>query len=114
MTIKRGEIYWVNFDPTIGSEIKKRRPALIISNDIANNYSPLVTVIPITSKVTTPYPFEAVLEIGEGGLKSKSLAKANQVRTVDKQRIIGPAMGAPVSATALGNVEQALRVHLGL
>lgn len=112
--IKRGEIYWVNLDPTVSSEIQKKRPALVVSNDIGNHYSPLVTIVPISSSIHKPYPFEVLIEAGDGGIKKQSLAKANQVRTIDKQRIVGPAIGPSVGDATLKKVEQALRIHLGL
>jgi mRNA interferase MazF len=85
---KRGEIYLVSLDPTLGAEISKTRPALIISNDINNQFSDTVTVIPITSYVEKVYPFEVLLPAGENGLSKNSKAKCNQIRTIDKQRLI--------------------------
>ncbi|MEO7364451.1 MAG: type II toxin-antitoxin system PemK/MazF family toxin [Candidatus Saccharimonadales bacterium] len=112
--IRRGEIYWVNFDPTVGSEIQKKRPALIVSNDVSNLYSPLVTVLPISSKVSKPYPFEVLVEAGISGLKIRSLIKANQIRTVDKQRLTGPAVGRISNPEILAAVELAIKIHLTL
>ncbi len=112
-TIKRGEIYWVNVDPTIGAEIKKRRPAVIVSNDINNQYSPLVTILPISSNTSKPYPFEVLIEAGVGGIQVKSLIKANQIRTVDKKRLSGDPLGVIVDADVMQRIEQAIAVHLG-
>jgi len=67
---KRGEIYWVNLDPTIGSETKKTRPAVIISNDIGNETSKIVILAPITSKVKNIYPFEAKTSVNGKPAKS--------------------------------------------
>jgi len=80
---KRGEIYWVNLDPTVGSEINKTRPALVISNDSGNEYSRRVIIAPITSSVKTVYPFEVKLEIEQRSGK----VLLDQVRSVDKQRL---------------------------
>lgn len=70
---KKGEIYLVNFDPTIGSEVKKKRPALILSNDIHNQYSPLVTVAPLSSNTNKVYPFEVYVPKKSTGLNEKFL-----------------------------------------
>ena len=80
---KRGGIYWVNFDPTVGSETKKTRPALIVSNDIGNENSPIVIVAPITSKIKNIYPFE--VEVTVSGKPGKILL--NQCRAIDKSRL---------------------------
>jgi mRNA interferase MazF len=86
--MKRGEIYLVNLDPTIGSELSKTRPALIISNNVGNQYSERVIVAPITSKsIEKCYPFEVFLEKGEGGLKTQSKVLLDQIRAVDKSRL---------------------------
>lgn len=79
---KRGEIYWINLDPTVGTEINKIRPALVISNDSGNEYSQRVIVAPITSAVKNIYPFEVKLIIE--GKDCKVLL--DQIRSVDKQR----------------------------
>src|SRR3990170_6908046 len=89
-TPRRGEVHLVNFDPTVGHEIKKTRPALIVQNDIANRYSPVTIVAAITTyqlgeKV---YPTEVMVRPPEGGLVNKSLVLLNQVRTVDRQRLV--------------------------
>lgn len=112
--ILRGDIYWVNLDPTVGSEIKKKCPALVVSNNVANQFSPLVTIVPISSKTAKPYPFEVLLEAGTAGLKVNSLLKANQVRTVDKQRLIGSPLGTITDVETLSEIDQALKIHLAL
>ena len=71
-SISRGDIFLVNFDPTIGAEAKKTRPAVVISNDINNAHSPIVSIAPITSNVTKVYSFEVEIPAGVGGLKSRS------------------------------------------
>lgn len=84
----RGELYWVSLDPTVGSEISKTRPALIISNDVGNQYADRVIVAPISSGNTERiYPFEVLLPAGEAGLSKASKVLLDQIRTVDKQRL---------------------------
>lgn len=107
---KRGEIYLVNLDPTVGAEINKTRPALIISNDINNQFSDTVTVIPITSYVEKVYPFEVLLPAVENGLSRNSKAKCNQIRTIDKQRLIKPL--GKLRSEIMEEVEEATKIHL--
>jgi len=86
---KRGEVFLVIFDPAVGTEIKKMRPALIIQNDISNEYSPITIVAAITAQFDeTLYPTEVLIRPPEGGLKSNSVVLLNQVRSIDKQRLI--------------------------
>ena len=66
--MKRGEIYFANLDPTIGSEIKKKRPVLIVSNNANNKMASTITVVPITSNINKIYPFEVLLETKNSGL----------------------------------------------
>ncbi len=108
---KRGEIYLVCLDPTIGSEINKTRPGLIISNNINNQFSKTVTVIPITSKVEKIYPFEVLLSSQKSGLAKNSKAKCNQIRTIDKKRLT-KVLGKILSPE-LKEIERALSLHLG-
>jgi mRNA interferase MazF len=104
----------VNLDTTLGTEIRKTRPCLIISNNIANEYSPQITLVPITSydpkKATLPVCVE--LDLGEGGLKGKSIVNASQIRTVDKRRVVK--MLKILSNETMEKVNQALRIHLNL
>ena len=106
--MKRGEVWWVEFDPAIGSEINKRRPAIIISNDSANRNLPRVMVIPLTSNTARLYPGEALVKIGS----QDSKAMADQMMAADKKRLTNKL--ADVSKTDLALVEDAIRVHLGL
>src|SRR4029079_2248079 len=79
---RRGELYWVDLDPTVGSEIAKRRPGLIISNDVGNQFSARVIVAPLTSRGTDRvYPFEVLVPSGEGGLAETSKIALDQIRT---------------------------------
>jgi mRNA interferase MazF len=110
---RRGDIYLVNFDPTIGSEIKKTRPALVIQNDIANQYSPISIVAAITSKIKEPpYPTEVILESAEGGLPLRSAVLLNQIRSVDRQRFIKRLGQA--DAETMARVDRALVISLGV
>ncbi len=87
-SIKRGEVFLVNFDPTVGAEAKKTRPAVVVSNDINNAYSPIISISPITSNVTRVYSFEVVIPRNTAGLQKKSKAMVNQTRAVDKIRLV--------------------------
>ncbi len=98
--------------PAVGSEINKTRPALIISNDINNKTAHTVTVIPITSNITKIYPFETLLYSKESGLIKDSKAKCNQIRTIDKKRLVKPV--GKISREKLKEVEASLYIHLGM
>ena len=87
-SIKRGQVFLVNFDPTVGAEAKKTRPALVVSNNINNAHSPIVSISPITSNVTRIYSFEVEIPQGKGGLRTRSKVMVNQTRAVDKIRLV--------------------------
>lgn len=112
-TPRRGEVYDVRFDPVVGSEIGKTRPAVIVSHDLNNQYANTITVVPFTS-ATPPrnYPFEVRLARGTGGLDRDSRAKCDQVRTVDKQRMM--ALRGTLDHEVMLLVDRALKVHLRL
>ena len=82
--MKRGEIYYANLSPTVGSEIDKRRPVLVVSNDANNRAANTVTILPITSNVTRVYPFEVLLNPEDSGLPKPSKVQAQQVRKISK------------------------------
>jgi mRNA interferase MazF len=79
---------WVNLDPTIGSEIKKTRPAVIVQNDVGNQYSPVTIIAPITSGDKAIYPVEVEIKSPDGGLANDSLILLNQIRTVGQRRLV--------------------------
>lgn len=110
--IKRGDVFLVNFDPTIGAEAKKTRPAIVVSNDISNAHSPIVSISPITSNVTRVYSFEVEIPPGMGGLKSRSKIMVNQTRAVDKIRLIKKFAQLP--AQVMKDVNRALELHYDL
>ena len=104
----RGEIWWVEFDPAVGSEIRKRRPAIIVSNDAANRNLARVVVIPLTSNTERLYPGEALVMVGS----QQSKAMADQIMAADKQRLKSR-LGA-VSKADMQAVEDAIKLHLAL
>jgi mRNA interferase MazF len=108
-----GDIYEVNLDPVIGSETGKRRPALVVSNDVNNEFSQIVTVLPITSQpAKKQYPFEVLVLKDVAKLTADSRIKANQVRTVDKRRLTGFRGSLP--SEYFPRVEKALIIQLNM
>jgi len=106
--MNRGEVRWAEFDPSIGSEIRKTRPAVIVSNDVANRHLTRVVVVPMTSNISRQYTGEAL--VIAGGKRSKAMA--NQITTVDKSRLksqLGTLSNADMQA-----VEEAIKVQLAL
>ena len=85
MTVKRGEIYWVEFDPVKGSEQGGLRPALIVQNDVGNRFSPTTVVAAITRSVPPrPYPFVVIVEPDESGLSMRSVVNCSQLATIQQ------------------------------
>ena len=110
---RRGEVYWVNLDPTLGTEIAKTRPGLVISNDIGNQHSDRVIIAPLTSGGTgRVYPFEVLVNPGEAGLSRASKVVLDQIRTVDKLRL-GARMGSLLADRML-HVDRAIRISLAV
>jgi mRNA interferase MazF len=106
--MRRGEVWWVEFDPSVGSEIRKTRPAVVISNDAANRHLARVVVFPLTSNTDRLYPSEALVSVG--GQRSKAMA--DQIMAADKARLKRPL--ASLSKSDLAAVETAIKVHLGM
>lgn len=111
--MKRGDIYYANLSPALGSETDKRRPVLIVSNNANNRSADTVTIVPITSNVTRVYPFEVFLEPNGTGLSKPSKVQAQQIRTISKQRLDETKIGT-LSAETMLLVKAALILHLAL
>jgi mRNA interferase MazF len=105
---RRGDVFWVALDPALGTEIKKTRPAVVVSNDSCNRYGSRVVVLPITSHVDSLYPGEALVRVK--GRPARALG--DQIRSLDKARLrsrIGT-----LSTEDLAAVEEALLITLGI
>ena len=111
--MKRGEIYYASLSPTIGSEVSKRRPVLIVSNNANNRAASTITVLPLTSSVSRVYPFEVKLEPLDSGLPKPSKVQAQQIRTISKQRLTQQRLGS-LSQEIMQLVDTAIKLHLGL
>jgi mRNA interferase MazF len=108
---KRGKVYLVTFDPTMGAEIQKARPALIVQNDIANRHSPITIVAAITSQVDAPlYPTEVLIQPPEGGVTIPSVVLLNQIRSIDKRRLVRR-LGM-LTPAAMTRVDRAMLISL--
>ncbi|BAY79865.1 transcriptional modulator of MazE/toxin MazF (plasmid) [Nostoc linckia NIES-25] len=111
--MKRGDISYANLSPVMGLEMGKRRPMLIVSNDISNSAATTVTILPLTSNVNRVYPFEVLLNPEISGLTKLSKVQTQQVRTISKQRITGEVLGS-LNEEIMVLVDAALKLHLGL
>lgn len=115
--LRRGQVILVAFDPSVDSEARKTRPAVVVSNNTANAVAvryrqATVTVVPLTSNTARILPFQVLLPAEATGLDSDSKAQAEQVRTVAISRIIRPVGWLP--AELMGGLDEALRLHLSL
>ena len=106
--MKRGEVWWINFEPSMGGGIRKKRPAVVVSNDAANKYLNRIQVVPLTSKIGRIYPSEALVTVW--GQQSKALA--DQITTVSKQRVFNHE--DTLSSADVRKIERAINIQLGL
>ena len=106
--MKRGDIYWCDFEPAIGNEIKKLRPAIIVSNNLSNKYIGVIQVIPLTSNITNVYPGECLIET------KVKIAKAlcSQITTLDKTRVKDQM--DVINNQDMQKLEKAMKLQLGL
>lgn len=110
---RRGDIYLFYFDPTVGAEIRKTRPALVLQNDIANRFSPITIVAAVTSQVADElYPTDVRLRKGEGGLNADSVVLLNQIRSIDTRRLVRRL--GHVKPGTMQAVDRAIVISLGL
>lgn len=115
--LRRGQVVLVAFDPTVGSETRKTRPAVVVSNNTANAVAmrgrhATITVVPLTSNASKVLPFQVLLTADVAGIERDSKAQAEQVRTIAVSRIIRPVGWVP--AELMGALDEALRLHLSL
>ncbi len=110
--MNRGDVYLVDFEPSVGAEIRKKRPAMIISCDEANKHLRTVMVIPFSSKTEKVYPFEVLVSKEQSGLNIDSKLKIPQIRAVDKARLLKYI--ETLNDELLSDIEKAIRLHLAM
>jgi mRNA interferase MazF len=110
--IKRGEIYWVDWNPGRGSEQSGLRPALIIQNDIGNKYSPTTIVATLTTAIEKAYPFLVKVTVKESGLPKDSMINLAAILTIDKTRL--RKKSGELNQGKMSEVDEAIKASLGL
>lgn len=110
--MRRGDVYWVNLDPVVGSEVGKRRPVVVVQNEAANATSATVTVIPLSTSTGRVYPFQVRIPAGEAGLDHDSKALCEQIRTLSRSRVL--ARIGTLGPRRLDELRQAVDRHLWL
>ena len=108
MEVKRGDVFWVNFEPSIGGEIKKKRPAVIVSTDRANPYLNRVVVIPLSSRISKIYPSEVKIIFQGREVKAMS----DQIRTISKKRLLSKIGTIPLEE--MRKIEEKIKMFLEL
>jgi mRNA interferase MazF len=110
---RRGEVFLVSFDPTLGAEIRKTRPALIVQNDVANRWSPITIVAAISSRPDEPaYPTDVRVDLPEGSLNVSSVVLLNQIRSIDRRHLV-KRLGR-LRPDTMKLVDRAIQLSLGL
>lgn len=112
--MKRGEIYYADLEPTIGSETRKKRPVVIVSNNANNNVATTITVLPLTSNVKKIYPFEVLLEKKFSGLSKDSKVQCHQIRTISKLRLSTIRPVGMINKEIIDKIITALKLHLDM
>jgi mRNA interferase MazF len=110
--IRRGEIYWVDWNPSRGSEQSGLRPALVIQNDIGNKYSPTTIVAALTTAVEKSYPFTVKVTAKESGLPKDSTVNLSQIITIDKTRLTEKC--GELSEARMAEVNEAIKASVGI
>ncbi|MFC6619301.1 type II toxin-antitoxin system PemK/MazF family toxin [Deinococcus radiophilus] len=110
--MKRGDIYQVDFEPSVQGEPARSRPAVILTNDLANEALPHLVVAPITSNVSREYPFDVMLPVGTCGLPETSRVQLNYVRGLNRNKF-GAYLGS-LTRAQMSELDRKLKLHLGL
>lgn len=109
---RRGEVYWADLEPVVGSEQGGRRPVLVVQNEFGNIHARTTIIVPLTTRrPTRPYPF--IVHVQHPALGPSSWAQAGQIRTIDKARLL-PGPIAMLEADVMARIDEALRVSLGM
>ena len=111
--MKRGDIYFADLDPAVGTDTKKKRPVLIVSNNANNKMAKTVTIIPLTSNVKKVYPFEVLIDKQGSGLSKSSKVQCHQIRTISKLSIQTNSI-ACIGEKLMLDVDSAMKLHLGI